>query len=530
MFANFAKVFEEMAKSVPMLAGMMANEFSAQVEGQWLPGAPRGYENGKLGDEEKLMKVWREEAIPASMFEIPAGYKQKQMPMGAESDQRGCDEVHRLLRRARRRARRFADEIKKAYRRLAQKYHPDVSKEPGAEANFKEIAEAYQTLKDPEKRAAYDALGKPPAGRGVPPAAGLGAPAWRRQRAVLVRRRRFRRPVLALRRARLARAAFGGGGAMPGQDFEVPVEISIEDAFRGTTLSLSLSMPEYDAAGQLRRVPHTVKARIAPGAVDGQRLRLPGKGGKGFQGGRDGDLYLDISLKPHPLYRATGHDLYLDLPLAPWEAALGATVEVPTLAGPVSLKVPAGTSAGQKLRLAGRGLPKPRGGAGDLFAVAQIVVPAQLGERERELYEELAKQLAFNPRRHFGGGRMSIETEVLWLDEHRVVSLAELVEFSGLAKRSCSSSCRAARCRCASVAGGSYTFSARVVTVARTACRLRDDFELDMRGPGRGAAAARTRARTRRGNRAAAGAAAAQLTGARYAASQSGKDPSNLFG
>ena len=285
-----------------------------------------------------------------------------------------------------------ADEIKKAYRRLAQKYHPDVSKEPGAEAKFKEVAEAYGTLKDAEKRAAYDALGTRPQGEEFRP-----PPDW-------------------------GRAHAGAGGeqfsfddvdfsdlfsrfnerSMPGQDFEVPVEISIEDAFRGTTLSLSLSMPEYDAAGKMRRVPHTVKARVAPGATDGQRLRLAGKGGKAFRGGRDGDLYLDIKLKPHALYRADGHDLYIDLPLAPWEAALGATIEVPTLAGKVSLKIPAGTSAGRKLRLAGRGLPKPRGGAGDLFAVAQVVVPADLSDRERELFGELAKNSQFDPRRHFG--------------------------------------------------------------------------------------------------------------------------------
>jgi curved DNA-binding protein len=147
-------------------------------------------------------------------------------------------------------------------------------------------------------------------------------------------------------------------------------------------------------------VPQTVKARIAPGAIDGQRLRLPGKGGQGFNGGRAGDLYLDISLKPHPLYRATGHDLYVDLPLAPWEAALGASVEVPTPGGLVSLKVRPGTSSGQKLRLAGRGLPKPRGGSGDLYAVAQIMVPAELSERERELYSQLQAAATVNPRRH----------------------------------------------------------------------------------------------------------------------------------
>jgi curved DNA-binding protein len=290
------------------------------------------------------------------------------------------------------------DEIKKAYRRLAQKYHPDVSKEPDAEARFKEVAEAYQTLKDPEKRAAYDALGQRPQGEEFRP-----PPDWSRQHAGGGDEQTFDDVDFADLFARFgARGARGGG--MPGQDFEVPVQISIEDAFRGTTLELQLSMPEYDEAGHLRRVPHSVKARVAPGAVDGQRLRLPGKGGKGFQGGRDGDLYLDISLKPHRLYRATGHDLYVDLPLAPWEAALGASVEVPTPGGAVNLKVRAGTSSGQKLRLSGRGLPRPRGGAGDLFAVVQVVVPASLSERERELYGSLRDAASSSPRAHFAEG------------------------------------------------------------------------------------------------------------------------------
>ena len=246
----------------------------------------------------------------------------------------------------------------------------------------------------------------------------------------------FLRSVLAIWRRRRTRGGPRRRGAMPGQDFEVPVEISIEDAFRGTTLSLSLSMPEYDAAGAVRRVPHTVKARVAPGAIDGQRLRLPGKGGKGFQGGRDGDLYLDISLKPHRLYRATGHDLYLDLPLAPWEAALGATVEVPTLAGPVSLKVPAGHLVGaeaaargprtaEAARWRGRSV---RGGADRRARASWANASASCIE---ELGEELAIQSAPAFRR---GGHMSIETEVLWLDEHRVVSLRELIEFSGLSE------------------------------------------------------------------------------------------------
>jgi curved DNA-binding protein len=294
------------------------------------------------------------------------------------------------------------EDIKKAYRRLAQKYHPDVSKEPEAEARFKEIAEAYQTLKDPEKRAAYDQLGSRPQGEEFRP-----PPDWARQHAGGDGQFSFEDMDFADLFSRFGGGGrgrsgpFAGGGAMPGQDFEVPVQISIEDSFNGVTLELQLSMPEYDESGALKRVPHPVKARIAPGAVDGQRLRLPGKGGKGFRGGRAGDLYLDISLKPHRLYRATGHDLYVDLPLAPWEAALGASVEVPTPGGAVNLKVRPGTSSGQKLRLAGRGLPRPRGGAGDLYAVAQIVVPAELSDRERELYGQLEAASQANPRRHF---------------------------------------------------------------------------------------------------------------------------------
>src|SRR5688572_7560555 len=281
-----------------------------------------------------------------------------------------------------------AEEIKKAYRKLAHKYHPDVSKEPEAEVRFKEIAEAYQTLKDPEKRTAYDALGQRPQGEEFRP-----PPDWARQHAGGNEGFSFDDVAFGDLFPRFKTARDGGFGAgvdsMPGQDFEIPAEISIEDAFNGTTLEMQLAMPEYDASGRVRRVPHKVKARIPPGAIDGQRLRLPGKGGRGFNGGRAGDLYLDIKLKPHAVYRAAGHDLYVDLRLAPWEAALGASVPVQTPAGTVNLKVPPGTSSGQKLRLAGRGLPRPRDAAGDLFAVAQIVVPAQLSERERELYEGL---------------------------------------------------------------------------------------------------------------------------------------------
>jgi curved DNA-binding protein len=148
-------------------------------------------------------------------------------------------------------------------------------------------------------------------------------------------------------------------------------------------------------------VSRSFKARIPKGATDGQRLRVPGKGGKGLNGGRDGDLYLNIVLEPHPLFRVTGHDLYIDLPLAPWEAVLGTTIELPTPGGSVQLKVPPGTRAGQHLRLGKRGLPKPHGGEGDLFAIAQIAVPAAVSDAERALYSQLAERSTFNPRAHY---------------------------------------------------------------------------------------------------------------------------------
>jgi curved DNA-binding protein len=288
------------------------------------------------------------------------------------------------------------EDIKKAYRRLARKYHPDVSKEAGAEEKFKEVAEAYQTLKDPEKRAAYDQLGSHPAGQEFNP-----PPNWQQQYTETP----FSSEDIDL--ADLFSHLRGGGtgrGArmsMPGQDYEIGVAITVEEAFHGTQIDLDLNMPEYDEQGRLRRVPRAFKARIPKGATDGQRLRLPGKGGKGMQGGRDGDLYLNITLRPHALYRASGHDLFLDLPLAPWEAVLGTSVEVPTPGGVVRLKVPAGTHAGGQLRLPGRGLPKPKGGEGDLYAIVQIVVPSVVGTPERELYRKLAEGSNFDPRAHF---------------------------------------------------------------------------------------------------------------------------------
>ena len=185
---------------------------------------------------------------------------------------------------------------------------------------------------------------------------------------------------------------------MPGDDFDVEAPITLEEAFAGTEVSLNLSVPTYDENGQMRRETRILVARVPKGATAGQRLRLRGQGSKGRHGGRDGDVYLNITLRPHPLYRVDRHDLYIDLPLTPWEAALGTTVEVPTLAGRVNLKVAALIAGGKQLRLAKRGLPKPDGNAGDLFAVVKIVMPPTLSEHELALFKELADASAFDPR------------------------------------------------------------------------------------------------------------------------------------
>lgn len=293
------------------------------------------------------------------------------------------------------------EDIKRAYRKLARKYHPDVSKEPNAEERFKEVSEAYETLRDREKRAAYDQLGRhapgeefrPPPDWGQSFGAG-GTP--------------FGPGGMSFEDIDLADLFAGLGGArraartgpVPGRDIEAQVRIAFDQAFHGGEMELELAEVEITDEGTLRRVPRRMRVRIPPGVVDGQVLRVPGKGGKGQRGGPDGDLYLDIQVEAHPLYRTEGLDLYLDLPLAPWEATLGTSAEIPTPAGRVSLKVPQGTRAGQKLRLGSRGIARADGRKGDLYAVVSIVVPTHLSERERSLYQELANASSFDPRAH----------------------------------------------------------------------------------------------------------------------------------
>jgi curved DNA-binding protein len=291
-----------------------------------------------------------------------------------------------------------ADEIKDAYRKLARKYHPDVSREKDAETRFKEMAEAYATLKDPEKRSAYDQLGRHGPGEDFRP-----PPDWSTHfggAAQAFDGMDFGDLFAGLAGHQRSGARQGHPGPLPGQDFEVAVPITVEESFRGTEVSLDLSTTEFDEHGMAHRVPRKLKARIPKGAAEGQVLRLAGQGGKGLHGGRNGDVYLSISLRPHRLYRVSGHDLFLDLPVTPWEAALGASVEIPTPAGAVNLTVPAGMRGGQQMRLAGRGLPMPKGGAGDLYAIVQIVLPPEPTERERSLLRDLAAASTFDPRRH----------------------------------------------------------------------------------------------------------------------------------
>jgi curved DNA-binding protein len=287
------------------------------------------------------------------------------------------------------------DAIKAAYRKLARKYHPDVSKEPGAEEKFKEVGEAYETLKDPEKRAAYDQLGRHAPGDDFRP-----PPDW--QQSFGEQQFSFDDLDLADLFANMAgqRGGARANAPRPGQDFEAAVRLTFDQAFGGTEIEFDMTVAEPDATGVLRRVPRKVKVRIPKGVTDGQKLRVPGKGARGSNGGRDGDLYLDIHVDAHPLYRADGLDLYMDLPLAPWEAVLGASVDLPTPSGRIALKVPAGTQAGQKLRLAGRGLARPDGTSGHLYAVAQIVVPTVVDERQRALFDQLKESSTFNPRAH----------------------------------------------------------------------------------------------------------------------------------
>ena len=298
------------------------------------------------------------------------------------------------------------DEIKRAYRKLARKYHPDVSKEPDAEQRFKDVGEAYEVLKDPEKRAAYDQLGAN----------------WKAGQ-------EFRPPPDWSRGFEFRGGGFGGGGASGfsdffetlfggggfaegftrrgqggfsgrGEDSYARVVIELEDAYRGATRTLTLRHTEAGADGMPRQQERALNVRIPKGVRQGQHIRLAGQGSPGVGGGTAGDLYLEVEFRAHPFYHVEGKDVYLDLPVAPWEAALGATVKAPTPTGAVDLQIPSGSSPGRKLRLKGKGIPGSM--PGDLYVVVQIALPPADSEAAKAAYREMERSLRFNPRARLG--------------------------------------------------------------------------------------------------------------------------------
>ncbi|EGL54242.1 MAG: DnaJ C-terminal domain-containing protein [Pseudomonadota bacterium] len=274
------------------------------------------------------------------------------------------------------------DEIKKAYRKLARKYHPDVSKEANAEDKFKEVGEAYEVLRDEQKRAQYDQFGSnyrhgqsfnPPPG--WDDHAGFGGGNF----------------------SSFFENMFGGMGGMGGgmgdnffargEDVNAKITISLEDAFNGATKTIRRPAGASQSG--------TINVKIPAGIASGKKIRLSGQGKSGG-GGKSGDLYLEVNIAPHRHFRLEDKDVYLDLPIAPWEAALGAKVTVPTLAGKINLTIPAGARSGQKMRLKGRGLPGKE--PGDEFVVLQIMVPPADSDKAKKLYQQMAEEMAFNPR------------------------------------------------------------------------------------------------------------------------------------
>ena len=303
------------------------------------------------------------------------------------------------------------DEIQRAYRQLARTYHPDINHDPGAEDRFKEVSEAYDVLSDPQTRHRYDAFGRD--FRQVPE--DVDPETWRRSRAGA--RAGAGRGGGRTRSSAgtggfdfnsggdididdLLGGIFGGRGGgfgsrrgfgpIPGADTEAEIELTVEEAYHGGRRSITLTGGD----GTSRSFDVT----IPPGVTDGQRIRLAGQGGRGSDGARNGDLYLIVRIAPHPRYRLEGRDLHVELRLAPWEAALGTSVALDTPGGEIKVKVPGGTSSGRRIRLRGRGLPNPKGKAGDLFAEARIMVPPKLSRAERRLFEQLAAESDFDPR------------------------------------------------------------------------------------------------------------------------------------
>ncbi|WP_028579708.1 DnaJ C-terminal domain-containing protein [Desulfogranum japonicum] len=297
------------------------------------------------------------------------------------------------------------DKIKQAYRKLARKYHPDINKEAGAETKFKEIGEAYEVLKDPEKRTAYDKFGSnwkngqdftpPPnwdAGFEFSGADYTGSDAS---------------GFSDFFEALFGQSQFGGtrrhytSYRMKGEDSHAKILLDLRDAFHGSKQTITLSRAEMHADGRVVTVPHTLHVAIPKGIIEGQRIRLEGQGTPGIGGGPAGDLYLEIAFREDPFFHAEKRDIHLSLPVTPWEAALGATVTIPTLGGNVQMKIPAGSQGGKKLRLKDKGLCS-QNKTGDQIVTLRVVVPAAVTEEQKALYRKMAQLMPVNPRNELG--------------------------------------------------------------------------------------------------------------------------------
>jgi curved DNA-binding protein len=297
-----------------------------------------------------------------------------------------------------------AEEIKKAYRRLARKYHPDVSKETDAEQKMKEVNEANAVLSDPEKRAAYDQLGQ---GRGFQPGSDFQPPpGWdagfefRGQGSNGAQAADFSDFFAELFGKQMGAGARQAHQRMRGEDHHAKIMLDLEDTYHGATRSLTLRMPKLDSQGRTVLADHMLNVRIPKGVHAGQVIRLAGQGGAGHAGEAAGDLFLEVHFKPHNRYRIENKDIYATLPVAPWEAALGATVKIPVPDGQVEVRVPENSQSGRKLRLKGRGIPAAT--SGDLYLVLEVVLPPATTPKEREFYQTMAQELAFNPRQNLG--------------------------------------------------------------------------------------------------------------------------------
>ncbi len=302
------------------------------------------------------------------------------------------------------------DEVKRAYRKLARQFHPDINKDGGAEERFKEIGEAYEVLGDPEKRAAYDDLGKAakPGQDFRPPPhwdqgfefseMRSGAPGGGDDYSEF-----FETLFRSQRRHQGGERDFRTGGFhASGEDHYARIYIDLRDSYEGAKRTITMRAPEIDPQGHVVLRERTLNVEIPKGIQEGQTIRLKGQGTPGLGRGAAGDLYLEVAFNPDPLYRASGKDVYFDLPVAPWEAALGASVKVPTPSGAIMMKIPPGSFGGRELRLKGRGLPARN--PGDLYAVLKIVLPPADSENAKEAYRAMARDLAFDPRAKLGAG------------------------------------------------------------------------------------------------------------------------------